>query len=340
MAAGPLRLICLLWIAALIGGGAYGDDLGKVAGSPFRIQAYVQTHKEFDAGDLWKALGLPPLVSDPNFSKDLVRGFACQPDLPCEAWVDSVQLSQTRTRFVALRFTQPSMQLSRYLLFEETGTVWKLVGHIDSGFAKYFDPVLYSKELGSTWWLVLREQSGSGTGLFEWIQRWFEMKNGHLREVLSILDEGYYLIAFPGEYVCRPAAIVTDYQRTSSGDLIRVLYRLAFTLVDDDGVDRAFFGSIEKSAVYRRSKSEATFRLDASEGVSENEINRVFRPFPPFLGPDSTSDFLRYDLHNLLRIAGGPRSTERQWLEENLKGFPASVEKRELMRALPAGTTR
>jgi hypothetical protein len=339
VATGPLRLICLSWIAALIGGSAYGDDLGQVAGSPFRIQAYVQTHKAFNAGDLWKALGLPPLVSDPNFPKDLVRGFDCQPDLPCEAWLDPVQLSWAGTRFVALRFTQPTRQLSRYLLFQEAGTGWKLVGHIDSGFAKYFDPVLYPKELGSTWWLVLREQSGSGTGYHEWIQRWFEMKEGHLREVFSILDEAY-LIAFPGDYVRRPAAIVTDYQRTKSGDLIRVLYRLAFTLVDNDGVDRAFFGSIEKPALYRRNRNETTFRLDATEGASENDINRVFRPWPPSLGPDSATDFLRYNLQNLLRIAGGPGSTERQWLEENLKDFPASAERRELMRALTAGTAR
>jgi hypothetical protein len=327
------RLVCLAWVAMLIAcGGANADDLREVVRSPYGIQRYVQTHEALTAGDLWKALGIPELLSDPQWP-NLARGFDCRSDLRCEAWIEPMQLSWERTRFVALRFAQEDRQLNRYLVFEQEGTVWKLAGHIDSVFAKYFDPILYPKELGGKWWLVLREQSGSGTGYHESIQRWFEMKGEHLREVLSILDQAY-ILGYPGHYISRPAAIATDFQRTERGDLVRVLYRLAFTLVDDDGVDRGFLGSIEKTAVYRRRANETTFHLDATKGASENDIETIF--WPSFR-PNLATDFLRNDLQGLLRIARGPKSAERRWLAETLKEFPPGVERRELMRALAAG---
>lgn len=330
MATEQFGVMCLSWIAVLIGGGAYGEDLRTVAQSPYRIQTYVQTHNAFSASDLWRALGIPDLVTDRNVE---ARGFDCRPNAPCEIWLQQVPLSTDGTRFMALRFTQPGMQLDRYLLFHQQKTGWKLAGHIDSGFAKYFDPVLYPKEVGGKSWLVLREQSGSGTGYQEAIQRWFEVKGGRLREVLSILDDAY-ILGHPGEYVLRPSAIVMDFQRTGTGDLLRVLYRLVYALVDDDGVDRAFFGSIEKSVTYRRNRNETSFHLDA--GASENDM----KVFGPNLGQDLATEFLKNDFQNLLKISRGPRSTERRWLEENLKDFPPSAEREELRRALTAGTAR
>ena len=312
----------VLWIGILVSVAAYGQDLRTIAQSPFSIRAWIQTHQTFLAADLWKALGIPESRSDPY--QDLARGFDCQADPPCEVWSEPMPLPPDGSRGIALRFTKSQTELDRYLIFRQEDTAWKLAGYIDSNFAKYLDPVLYPKQLGGRWWLIMREQSGSGTGFQESIQRWFEMKDGHLREVFSALDDAY-ILGYPGEFVLRPSAIVTDYQRTRHGDLLRILLRLAFTLVDKDGVDRGFFGSIEKTAEYRRQGDESRFVLRGAE------IDRIFRPGPR---EDLATEFLRYDLQNLLRIASGPESIEQQWLARNIGSFPASRARDELRRTL------
>ncbi len=332
MATQPFILLCLLWIASSNVSSAYGDEIQQVALSPFRIEAYVRSHGTFRARDLWKALGLPELVSDPNLPRDRAGNFDCKPDSPCQVWLEPVQLSWDTTRFIALRFTQSNTELNRYLVFGDKGNAWKLVGYIDAGFAKYFDPTLNLKEVGGKWWLVLREQSGSGTGYRASIQRWFEMRDRQLYEALSLPDQAYHL-DYPGRYVRRPSAIVTDFERTIGGDLVRVLLRIAFTLVDDEGVDRAFLGSVERTIVYKRNRNEIAFHLDPADGASQSDIESIFRP--PF-GSDSATDFLREDLQHLLRIAMGPESVERKWLLRNIKDFPPSSERQELMRALAA----
>jgi hypothetical protein len=324
-----LRMISLSCTMALMGCSACGEDIRAVAGSPYSIQAYVHAHERFNAGDLWKALGISELVSDPRVKVGDARSFDCQPDLPCEAWIQALQLSSDRSEFLAVRFTQPDRELNRYLVFRQTGNAWKLVGHIDSGFAKYFDPVLYPKELSNKWWLVLREQSGSGTGYYESIQRWFELRAGALQEVLSILSDAYVL-GYPGEFAIRPTAIVTDFQQGSIGDLFRVLYRVAFTLVDENGVDRAFFGSTEEASLYRRDRSEVAFHPDVPKGTIYDEI----RALRYKTAQDLATWFLSHDFQNLMKIARGPASIEQEWLRENLKELPPSEAREKLRRTL------
>ncbi len=330
--------MCLWALGAIVSG--RGEDLSRIATSPFLIEEYVRGHKAFNAGDLWKALGVPELVSDPRFP-DLTRGFDCQSDLACEASIQPLQLSPWN-RSVALRFTKPMAELNRYLVFQQPDVfpgksgAWALAGYIDSGFAKYFDPVLYTRQLGGKWWLVLSEQSGSGTGFDSSLQRWFEVKHGRLREVLSLLDKAY-LLAYPDEFNVRPAGILTDYQRTATGEAFRGVCRVAFTLADDDAVDRAFLGSTERAIVYRRNRDEDSFHLSGADGAPCDNI-------PGILLPDSNQElatwFLRQDFENLRKIARGRQSVEKQWLRDSLKDFPATAERDELIRMLRPHQTR
>jgi hypothetical protein len=318
----------VLWIGILLSAATYGQDLRAIAQSPFSIRTWIQTHQAFPAGDLWKALGIPELLSDPY--KDLARGFDCQADPPCEVWSEPVPLPPDGSRGIALRFTRPGYDLNRFLIFRREGAVWRLAGYIDSNFAKYFDPILCAKQLGGRWWLVVQETSGSGTGFLELTQRWFETRDGQLQEVLSILDDSRAL-GYPGEFIVHSSATVMDFQRTGNGDLMRVLFRLAFTLAGNDGVDRGFFGSIERTAEYRRRGNESRF------GPGASEIAGIFRPGPRH---DLATEFVRYDLQNLLKIAAGPDSIERQWLARNLKSFPASSERDQILRKLDRGRSR
>ena len=312
--------MCLAVIAAWLAGNASGDDLREIVRSPYRIQAYVRPHKSFDAGKLWVALGVPEVLSDPVLGKEPVRAFDCQAEWPCRAWIEEVQLSATR-RYVVLRLSQPLRELNRYLVFDNKS---RLIGYIDSAFAKYFDPVLYTREVGNKWWLVLREQSGSGMGAYERTQRWFEVHAGKLREALSILDDGY-MLSYPGWYLRRPSAFVTGYEHTLHGDRLRVLFLLDYTLADDYGVDIGLFGSIQEKVVYSRGNGEAAFRLSAAES---RDIARIWP------GAEDPTDFLQAALPDLMMIAHSPRSAERQWLIDNLPAFPASPERRQLLDAL------
>jgi hypothetical protein len=67
---------------------------------------------------------------------------------------------------------------------------------------------------------------------------------------------------------------------------------------------------------------------------------------PTFLSPlgpaasygASSTYFLQSDMNQLLKIAHGPRSPERDWLAFNLPGFPVSPERQRLMQALTHGS--
>ncbi len=320
--------MCLLALGAFVSG--RGEDLSQIARSPYLIEEYVRDHKTFNAGDLWKALSVPELVSDPHFPS-LAGRVDCES--ACEALIQPLQISDGANLYIALRFTERMEELNRYLVFRRPAVftrgnvVWTLAGYIDSGVARYFDPVLYEREPGGKWWLVLSEQSGSGTGFYSSLQRWFEVQAGLLREVLSILDNAY-ILGYPGEFVLRPAAIITDYQHTTTGDIFRILFRVTFTLIDDDGVDRAFFGSTEKTYFHRRDRNEVAFHLTGPEHAPGDDILDIHE--------DRATWFLRQDFDNLRKIARGRPSVEEKWLQDNLKDFPPSAQRLALIRALQA----
>jgi hypothetical protein len=247
-------------VLLIVGGSLHGDDLREVARSPYRIEAYVRSHKTFNADDLWDALGIPAVLSDAYGPIKLKEKFDCR-DSVCQAWLQQIQLSLDGSRSVVLPFTQREQQMNRYLVFNDK---FRLIGYFDSTFAKYFDPVIYPVDLGGKSWLVLREQVGSGTGFYEMIQRWFEIKSGKLREVLSILDHAF-LLSYPGQYVRRTSARVTGLEHTREGDLFRVQYRLDYALPGEgDGVDTGYFGSFSKDVIYRHGRSEAGNAADFS----------------------------------------------------------------------------
>lgn len=235
-------------------------------------------------------------------------GFDCSAsEGPCEAYRLPVRLGAMDDGMV-VAITQRDRFLSRFIIFRNESVGWRVVGCVDAAITRYFDPTIRSTQIGGRWWLVLIDQTGSGTGYARTRQRWFQFRKGRVAEALSILDQAYLLVG-PDVNTWRASAVVTGFSSSGSEDSFTVLYRSAFTLANTKAEDVGLIGTRQATAVYWRQNAKQAFRLNERAGLGKDEIANSFTP-----GPESDilqSDFLKLEARDLRRIASGPPRSRR-----------------------------
>ena len=74
---GKRRGVYLSFVGITLAATVHAEDLREVVRSPLLIEEHVNSHNAFNAGDLWSALGLPPLVFPASVERqELLRALA------------------------------------------------------------------------------------------------------------------------------------------------------------------------------------------------------------------------------------------------------------------------
>ena len=297
-------------------------DRRDIQRSPYAVGESVGSQSSRDWNKLWAVLGVPSTLQT-DLGAGPVR-LDAELGTP-EVALFPMQLSGSNHNLVLLRLAWSDRQVFRYVLFEREGESWHVAGFLDHGFAKYFEPTHHVEQVGGRRWLVFRVQTGSGTGFQQATQKWFEMANGQLRQVLTLVSDASQL-AYPGSYLVEVDVAVTAYNRTDGGESLTAIYSARFGL---EGADPSL-GTVRKTAIYVRPRAGEAFQFDSAHSeITKEQIEQIFESYT--LSPD---EFLRFDLENLKKIIGTGQGSGFRWLKENLGRFKEFDEGRLLLRLM------
>ena len=306
---------------------------------PFEIKRQVDAH-EIDVDELWKSLGISAELRTVYSRIGSEHGelgtdtFGSCGD--CVAEISRAELDGRPGKELLLKLYQ-RWGNCRYLVFKDVGkdrsSAWKLLGHADHDFARYYMPEHRVEVLGGKSFLVLNVQGMSGTGVSLAYDRWYEVDDSDVREVLSLPATGHQCSdmkslcrAFKSQVISR-----TD---GSGGDSLQVAYSVDYSanyyLVNEKSdVDLQLFSKRQK-AVYVRSSDSSEYLLDPQQSnVTEEEPRTVYN-----IDTLSAEDFLRFNFDELKRVAKSDRGKHKEWLLHYLDECDETNEKTKLLQVL------
>lgn len=307
--------------------------------SPFAIRRKIHENPNLDLRPLWQQLNISaemqtiwtrlrggqPLSAPVVFDK-------CN---GCKADLLRIDLDGRRGKEVLLNIYEP-WGYSRYLVFKPVKEMkaslvhWALLGQADHDFARYVMPshkVVYGR---NKQWLVIRVQYGSGTGFAAYYDRWYEVGNDGVREVLTTPADGHDHMDCAE--LQRDAHTQFLKHRNEKGtDILEFLISVTWfdSCFDEWGEDRPILRK-KRRAVYVRKPGAAEFVLDLSRSeILEKEINGSFS-----VDSYSKEDFLRDNLKWLSAVARGRDTRLAKWLPHFLDRVENTPERSELIRLL------
>jgi hypothetical protein len=224
----------------------------------------------------------------------------------------------------------------RYLIFEKDHSAeqgehrWKLLGHADHDFARYYSPGHSLKTLDGQPFLVLTVQGTSGTGVSQAFDRWYEVRD-RVTEVLSVPAKGHQ--CFDARSLCRSwESHVTGREMRDGKDTVRVRIRVSFSgdryLIDETSYGDIPLLSTESTLYYSRDSIESPFVLDAGQSpLSEQDLQMVFN-----VDTLSDEDFLRIYRNDLERVIPTWGAEKKAWVRQFLRNSKDTAEKAALLQ--------
>jgi hypothetical protein len=305
-----------LWLPVVAVAGV-DEDLAKAAKSPYEIARFVDTHVIFDWEPLWKALGIP---------KDQVLIQPCGtmggPRRDCSE--ELVTVLDPFQVILILRMDLFSQEV--YLRFfrqsgPDSAGPWRFGGSYNPP-AKYFAPRHRLLRFGKRPFLLVTGQGISGSDWSSEVEDWMDLSSPKFEPVFSLTTQGHYS-GLPDRVGLETNATVVAME-TDPVERLEVAYDVRFTH------NREVFANRSDAAVYVR--HGGSFSFDAARSkTAEADIENLYN-----IGDDhpSNEEYLRYLLVDLRKIATGPKSELKDWLERFLKVCGDTVEKRELQALL------
>ncbi|MBI4465066.1 MAG: hypothetical protein HY647_10210 [Acidobacteria bacterium] len=297
------------------------DELARAAQSPFDIQRFVETHSKFEWEPLWKALNIEAWL--PACSLNWAK-HSCSSEL----------ITILNPPQILLLLHNDFSDFEVYLRFitemqPSESAQWHFVGYYQPN-VKYFRPEHRIVLFAGKPYLAVTGQAASGSGLSTEYEDWMDMTLSDFQPVFSYISKGH-LSAFPSRRrFSREVWGSASALKEDPFESITVSYHIDFSIEADNGA-MLRVGSREDTAIFTRTGSDK-FMLD--EKLSTATTEQVIELYEDLDSRISNEDFLRYIFPSLTRIALGPDTDERAWLEQFLTQCPDTTEKRQLIEML------
>ena len=278
-----------------------------------------QIYEELNLEPIWSRLKIP--------AEDLQR---CQAN--CEARTFTVALTGCAGKEVLLKVT--NSYFCRYLIFRPTRVgvrsqkAWRFLGYIDHEDNKYEMSWHRTIANGNKHWLVIRGQTGSGTGFSSFEDIWYQVTGRGIKEVLEYKAKAHVAQWPKGIGWNLNSTIIT--RDTSSAMSVAVRFKASFSGLNY--ATRRYPHLFSKSVTVRFKWDSARqrFRLISS---SMTISRRIFESI--YQGDKWSKDaFVKFNFSQLLLIAKRGNSLQREWLKDFVNGYKESREKTALLHTL------
>ncbi|HAJ27946.1 MAG TPA: hypothetical protein DCG53_12020 [Syntrophus sp. (in: bacteria)] len=305
---------------------------------PYAIKKHIAGKSPFDVTALWRELGISSELAT------VYKRVGIVPDSPahfdtcrdCAAEIHPLKWRGMPGRVVALKICQP-MGMCRFLLFrqrdgEQPGrATWLFIGHADHDFALYYPPKHRTEKLGDGYYFVMTAQGVSGTGVSLQYERWYEVAPEGIKEVLSLPAKGHECSS--ASSLCRSFAARVE-KAKSDPRRVRVLFQVQYDgnrfLLDGKSFAEIPLFTKQRRTIYVRSEKTGDYIPSSGEAeIAAKEMQRT-----SIIGDYSCADFIRFNSHNLMRLASGPDGEARRWLRRYVPGCEPSVERERLLETL------
>ena len=178
--------------------------------SPYDIERYINQHNDrADLSEVWNNFGIPVEQGKPG--KCGCRGYDCPGT--CKAEIIKASLNAGDAGYVVLRICYAGEADCWYLAFKKEQQ-WKYVGIAQSLDNQYEPPQHRIEKNKSEQWLVIKELWSRGTGLLAYGERWYELSDGGLREVLSYPVSGHSVQGATQDYELRSTVLTRREQHS------------------------------------------------------------------------------------------------------------------------------
>jgi hypothetical protein len=237
---------------------AYPEGLSL---APQEIFYFLKEHPGANVQRLWQRLGIKGDSSAQIDSDD-----ACN----CDVNLFECNLDDDLESEKVLQIKRTFVESYRYLVFKGPELHPKFLGHIDV-FAKYppSDPVVLLSNGRA--WLVVQDNTATGSGLAAWADTVYEVADGRLRPVASYiarLHQSGMGTEPTKEFVGQPLSC-----RIQNGHaVLTVAYTLKYTRYSDV----AFFTSRKKAVLIGSLKDGSTTVDAAHSEISPREFETIY----------------------------------------------------------------
>jgi len=285
---------------------------------PLVIRKLIDENRsEFPVYQLWEFLSVGPemkFLSNPSLKRDEELEFAsCH---SCEIELRLIDLDGDLDNDAVLGIASlGGFGDYRLLAFERVKGGWRFAGYTDHDINKYYSPKMRMARFGKERFLVLTCQGGWGTGLRISFERWYTLKDGEFRELISFPNESF-TAQTSGDLVQDSRARVVTYATKNGFGRFTVHFRNRFSAHAECSPGDAGSGwsdvdvfTVQKKAVYVEQKS-GRFALDRSASeIFENEIYEAHTPWG--LSP---KQFRQFYSREIVFIQKNASRCEREWL--------------------------
>jgi hypothetical protein len=295
--------------------------------SPVRLARIINRNKsQWDKHQVYEELDLQPVWSNLKIASDDL--LQCQAN--CEARIYPVALTVRTGNVLLLKIT--NFYFSRYLLFRATRvragsqTAWRFLGYIDHAFNKYEMSWHRVIAQGNKHWLVIRGQTGSGTGFSSYDDTWYEVSKKGIREVLRYTARAH-IAQWPKGIGWKLNSRIVS-QDTRAGSVV-VRFSVSFSGLNYMTERYPFLFSNWRAVRFRWDPAQRRFTFVNSVTAKSKDV------FESVYQADHWSEeaFVKFNLSELLGIVKGRNSMQREWLRDFVSGYKDSPEKKRLLRA-------
>ena len=215
--------------------------------SPADIEQYVNEHSDdADLGEIWTMFGLA--------SKEGGPGKCGAGNGRCSAQTIGVESSEGHREYEILRICYAGEHLCWFLLFKKQA-VWKAMSDVANEYSHYQEVKHRLVSCAGKHWLLVTVDTG-GTGALTRSERWLEIGNDGLSEVLTYPVAGHSVQGDPGdnEYVAKVSS-----ETSSAGCEVVVRYQIRS---DSFGTQTGWATSDKRQVGFMWSSGAKRFELD------------------------------------------------------------------------------
>jgi hypothetical protein len=309
-----IRLRALLAAPPASGEGAPVD--------PVAVQIDIARNKDFDVASLWGALGIPAQL-DTVYPRVHVGAANYMSDATlarcggvCTAEITQASLEAGATEDLILKIYQ-EYGPARFLFFRPTtnpvGTgAWQFIGHADHDFGRHYTADYRTGEIGDRRYFIMVGEGTSGTGISLQYDRWYEIRQADVHEVLSLPAKGSECL--DGKSLCREFASTVASGTANASQFVvnfTVRYWGNQYLLDGTDGDIPLFTRTQRG-VYARPAGSDDYALAAQgSDITARELPTVF---DPGFGSLACQDFFAFNANNIAAIVSGGDTPAKRWL--------------------------
>lgn len=308
-------------------------DVAEEIETPTDVRLFVGSHPQGDLTPLWEALGINTINVSEHQQLD-ARTFKFLTDCSlCEAENFHYELDGEPGLEVIVRVQDKLAQESRYLIFKEIDKPvgsWKLLGHVDGMLNKYRMSEHSFVTCGGRTLLLITGQGASGTGVALYFSRVFLVKPEGLQELLSFVTDGHQS-GFSDTPSRLFSAGLLSCEVAGNLATIEIQFSAKYFIADPSH-EQVGLHLLTKTqrATFKRWLGNAEPSLDPKRSeITEQEIEDVHS-----IDSLTSEAFLVYNFDFLAKLARGPSSPERDWLERFLKSCEPTNERKRLQGLL------